>query len=179
MRRGGAPVYLFFFGTLMDPEVRTIVMGRDVDPEQVEPALAQGFRRVFVAGRHYPMLLRHSSGWVDGTLVGGLDAERVHRLQVYEGWEYSLQPIQVQTSSGRKVMAHVFLCPPHIAADRRAWRLDQWQRRHKRTFLPKARMHMDRLLKPAGTPASPPSASGSRPRPALAPRVARKSRPVA
>ncbi len=161
---------LFFFGTLMDPEVRAIVMGHDVDPDNVEPAVVQGFRRVFVAGRHYPMLLAHASGWVDGTLVSGLDVARVHRLQVYEGWEYSLQPIQVQTTSGRKVMAHVFMCPPHIAPDRRDWRLDEWQRRHKRTFLPKARLHMERLLRLSSAPAVPPPGSGSRPRPALAPR---------
>lgn len=167
---------LFFFGTLMDAEVRSLVMGRDADPGTIEPAIAQGFRRVFVAGRHYPMLLAHASGWVEGTLVHGLDAERVHRLQVYEGWEYSLQPIQVQTNSGHKVMAHVFMCPPHIEADPREWRLDQWQRRHKRTFLPKARMHMDRQLKLASAPlSSPPSRSSARPRPALMPRPGRHS----
>lgn len=166
---------LFFYGTLMDSEVRSIVMGRDVNPENVEPAVAQGFRRVFVAGRHYPMLLKHSSGWVDGTLVSGLDAERIHRLQVYEGWEYTLQPIQVQTSAGRKLMAHVFLCPPHIEAGRRHWRLDQWQRRHKRAFLPKARLHMVRLLRLASGPAVLPPASGSRPRPGLAPRAGKRT----
>lgn len=163
----------------MDPEVRTIVMGRDVDADRVEPAVAQGFRRVFVAGRHYPMLLRHCSGWVDGTLVSGVDPQRLHRLQVYEGWEYTLHPIQVQTSAGRKVMAHVFMCPPHIEAHAREWRLDEWQRRHKRTFLPKARMHMERLLKRPTAPAtSPPvvgARSGRRPRPALAPRPPKKS----
>lgn len=165
---------LFFFGTLMDPEVRAIVMGRDVHPEQVEAAVAQGFRRVFVAGRHYPMLLKHNSGWVDGTLVKGLDAERIHRLQVYEGWEYTLQPIQVRTASGGMVMAHVFLCPPHIAPDRRSWRLEEWQRRHKRSFLPKARMHMVRLLRLTAAPAAAPPAGAGRPRPALAPRPKRR-----
>lgn len=138
---------LFFFGTLMDPEIRALVMGRDVDSDRLQPAIAQGFRRVFVAGRHYPMLLKHSSGWVEGTLISGVDAQSLHRLQVYEGWEYSLRPIQVQTQSGHKVMAHVFMCPPGIEAKPRAWRLDEWQRRHKRTFLPKAREHMQRVLR--------------------------------
>lgn len=161
---------LFFFGTLMDPEVRALVMGRDVHPEQVEPAIAQGFRRVFIAGRHYPMLLAHASGWVEGTLVTGVDAVSLHRLQVYEGWEYTLQPIQVQ-ASGRKVMAHVFMSRPKVAPDRRPWRLDQWQRRHKRTFLPKARLHMERVLR--GIANSSPY-SGTHPRPGLAPRSGKK-----
>ncbi|MDA8230701.1 MAG: gamma-glutamylcyclotransferase [Magnetospirillum sp.] len=157
---------LFFFGTLMDPEVREIVMGRALPADAIETGVAQGFRRVFVAGRHYPMLLPHASGWVEGTLVSGLDAETVHRLQVYEGWEYALHPIQVRTGSGQTVMAHVFLCPPHIEPDRREWRLDQWQLRHKRPFLRKARALMERASR-----GSLPAATGQRPRPALAPRT--------
>ncbi len=151
---------LFFFGTLMDPEVRAIVMGRQLPADAVEPAVVQGFRRVFVAGRHYPMLLAHASGWVDGTLVSGLDAETVHRLQVYEGWEYTLTPLRVRTASGQTVLAQVFMCPPHVAADRRPWKLTEWQRRHKRGFLPRAELLMRRHGQ----------------RPALAPPVSRKKR---
>ncbi len=154
---GATIVRLFFFGTLMDPEVRAIVMGRQMPDDAVEPAVVQGFRRVFVAGRHYPMLLAHASGWVDGTLVSGLDAETVHRLQVYEGWEYSLSPLRVRTASGQTVLAQVFMCPPHVAPDRRPWRLAEWQRRHKRRFLPKAEALMGQ-------------------RPALAPKLPRKVR---
>ncbi len=155
---------LFVFGTLMDPDVREIVMGKAWPPEAIEPAVAQGFRRVFVAGRHYPMLLAHASGWVDGTLVSGLDQQTLHRLQVYEGWEYSLRPIRVRTGAGRVVMAHVFLCPPHISADKREWRLDLWQRRHKRPFLRKA----EALMRGADRPVHPAH------RPALAPRGRRR-----
>ncbi|MBX9634916.1 MAG: gamma-glutamylcyclotransferase [Magnetospirillum sp.] len=157
---------LFFYGTLMDAEVRELVCGRPLDA--VEPAIAQGFRRVFVAGRHYPMLLPHASGWVEGTLVTGLDALTVHRLQVYEGWEYSLHPIKVRTNSGHMVLAHVFMCPPSIAPLKRDWRLEEWQRRHKRTFLPKAQQLMDQALKTGRMPGT---HSGQRPRPGLAPRL--------
>ena len=160
---------LFFYGTLMDSEVRELVCGKPLDT--VEPAIAQGFRRVFVAGRHYPMLLPHASGWVEGTLVCGVDQETVHRLQVYEGWEYSLQPIKVRAASGHMVMAHVFLCPPNIQPLKRDWRLEQWQRRHKRTFLPKARQLMEKALK---TGLMPVGVSGARPRPGLAPKPVRK-----
>lgn len=162
---------LFFFGTLMDGEVREIVCGKPLDT--VEPAIAQGFRRVFVAGRHYPMLLAHASGWVEGTLVTGLDTETVHRLQVYEGWEYTLQPIKVRTQSGQSVMAHVFLCPPDIKPDKREWRLHEWERRYKRKFLPKTRQLMEVALKTGRMPGA---TSGQRPRPALAPKVVRKKR---
>lgn len=161
---------LFFYGTLMDAEVRELVCGKALDA--VEPAIAQGFRRVFVAGRHYPMLLPRASGWVEGTLVTGLDTQTVHRLQVYEGWEYTLRPIKVRSASGHFVLAHVFLCPPNIAPRKRDWRLDEWQRRHKRTFLPKAQMLMDKALKTGRMPGA---ISGQRPRPGLAPRPVRRA----
>lgn len=159
---------LFFYGTLMDADVRELVCGEALD---VEPAIAQGFRRVFLAGKHYPMMLPHSSGWVEGTLATGLNAETVHRLQVYEGWEYNLHPLKVRTGSGQAVMAHVFLCPPQIPADMRDWRLEEWQRRYKRTFMPKAQALMDKALR---TGRMPRPTSGQRPRPALAPRLPRK-----
>lgn len=159
---------LFFYGTLMDADVRELVCGEALE---VEPAMAQGFRRVLVAGRHYPMLLPHASGWVEGSLASGLSAETVHRLQVYEGWEYGLHPIKVRTASGHAVMAHVFLCPPHIAPQMRDWGLERWQRRHKRTFLPKAQQLMDKALR---TGRMPRPASGQRPRPGLAPKPLRK-----
>ena len=160
---------LFFYGTLMDADVRELVCGKPLD--RVEPAIAQGFRRVYVAGRHYPMMLPHASGWVEGTLVRGVDPESLHRLQVYEGWEYGLHPIKVRSTSGAMVMAHVFLCPPHITAHKRDWRLERWQLRHKRAFLPKARQLMDKALKTGRMPGAP---SGQRPRPGLAPRPLRR-----
>ncbi len=158
---------LFFYGTLMDPEVREIVCGRPLDT--VEPAMAQGFRRVHVAGRHYPMLLSHASGWVDGLLVTRVEPEAVHRLQVYEGWEYALHPIRVRTHSGAVVMAHVFLCPPSIRPDPRQWRLDTWLLRHKRPFLRRAQALMERALKRRGG-----GVAGRFPRPGLAPKLRRQ-----
>ncbi|WP_241004192.1 gamma-glutamylcyclotransferase family protein [Magnetospirillum aberrantis] len=162
---------LFFYGTLMDSDVRQLVCGKRLDA--AEPAVAQGFRRVHVEGRHYPMMLPHASGWVEGTLVRGVDAESLHRLQVYEGWEYGLHAIKVRTASGASVMAQVFLCPPHVNAHNRDWRLEQWQLRHKRAFLPKARQLMERALKTGRMPGAPVSA---RPRPVLASRPLRRKK---
>lgn len=140
---------LFFFGTLMDTDVRDIVLGGPLPPERVEPARIQGFRRVCVDGRSYPMLLPHSSGWVPGMLVHGLDAQAVHRLQMYEGWEYHLVPVRVATSSGT-VRAGVFLCDRAVRSTRRGWRLPDWQRRHKRIFLRRAEALMERYEKKLG-----------------------------
>jgi hypothetical protein len=131
---------MFFYGTLTDPDVLDLVMGRRLGRDAFEAATAPGFRRVFIAGRDYPTLLPHPQGWVDGILVRGLSAADIHRLEVFEGAEYTLQPVQVRNASGHTVRAHVFLCAPGIPVERRGWRLDQWQRRHKRAFLHRARL---------------------------------------
>ena len=133
---------LFFFGTLLDQEVRAIVFGH---PLAVRPAVLRGFRRPHVAGRHYPMLMARPGGRVAGLLAEGIDDETVRRLRLYEGWEYQLHPFRLETATG-PVEAHVFICPPGIEAAEPEWRLDRWQLRHKRVFLRHLRRQSERVL---------------------------------
>lgn len=133
---------LFFFGTLMDEDVRTIVCDR---PLPVRPAILRGWRRPHVAGRHYPMLVARPGGWVEGVVAENVDAESLRRLQIYEGWEYELHPFRLETTPG-PLAAHVFVCPPGIAHAEPEWRLDHWRLRHKRVFLPELRRQMTRAL---------------------------------
>lgn len=154
---------IFFFGTLMDPDVRRLVIGRDLAPEQVEPAVIEHFRRVHVARRNYPMLLPHASGWVDGLLAHQLDPEAVRRLTAFEGPEYHLVAITVADLRGHLTKACAFLCDRRVQADHRRWQFQTWQRRYKRPFLRRAAELMDRygtqaLLRvaPNGMPAAAP-----------------------
>lgn len=137
---------LFFFGTLMDDDVRAIVCGA---PLPVRPATLRGWRRPHVAGRHYPMLAPRPGGRIDGVVALDVAAEAVRRLQIYEGWEYELRPFRLQTAQG-PLAAHVFTCPPDIASAEPEWRLDVWQLRYKRAFLPELRRQMAAVL--AGRP---------------------------
>jgi len=63
---------LFFFGTLLDRELREAVLGRAPPAGAVEPAVACGFRRVAVAGRPYPMLVAAAAGRVDEATIARL-----------------------------------------------------------------------------------------------------------
>jgi hypothetical protein len=134
----------FFFGTLMDPEVRRVVIGRDLAPGQIEAAVLEQFRRVYVANRNYPMLLPHSSGWVDGLLAHNVDPEAARRLMAFEGREYHLVPVTVADLHGHLAKAAAFLPDRTVKANRRAWYLEIWQRRYKRLFLRRAAELMDR-----------------------------------
>ena len=147
---------LFFFGTLMDGELRTLVIGRALPDASIEPATIRGFRRVPVAFRAYPMLVRRGAGRVDGVLVGGLDAAALRRLQAYEGEEYALRPGRVRTGAGRMVAALAFLCRRRVTPGHRDWRLDRWQRRHKCGALREAKAMLARAGQNAAPPPRPP-----------------------
>ncbi|MBF0391062.1 MAG: gamma-glutamylcyclotransferase [Alphaproteobacteria bacterium] len=127
---------MFFFGTLLDPDVRRVVLGRPLPDEATPPAALRGFRRVGVAGRDYPCLLPHPTGLVLGRLACGLDQPSVHRLMVFEGREYHLVPLTVATPDSDAVRAWAFLsCRFRVEPHARDWSLEAWRRRHKRAFL--------------------------------------------
>ena len=136
MNRGGtATGAIFFFGTLMDAELRRLVLGGDLASDQIETGAIGGFRRVRVAGRDYPMLVPHPTGRVVGVLARKLGGQALRRLVVYEGAEYRLVRMVVADRCGRSILARVFLADPRVRWDPRSWRLETWQRRHKRNCL--------------------------------------------
>lgn len=150
---------LFFFGTLMDSDVLRLVLGREVVPRDRRTARLDGHRRVFVAGRVYPMVIAQVGARVDGVAVGGLDHGDLARLNHYEGWEYRLQTARIRLDGGAIIEAGFYACPAALA-DRRDWRLAHWQRRHKRLALTRIRQVMatfkrggqGRIRRPPATP---------------------------
>ncbi|HIJ62187.1 MAG TPA: gamma-glutamylcyclotransferase [Rhodospirillaceae bacterium] len=122
----------FFYGTLLDAEVRQMVLAEDVP---TEPAVLDGYRRVVVAGRNYPVLIPDPSGRVAGLLSGALAGSARSRLVAYEGPEYRVADLAVGTGDGNSVSASVFLQVLGVSWLDQAWCLDDWQRRHKRQFL--------------------------------------------
>ena len=130
---------LFFFGTLLDADVRRVVFGRTDSLATGEPATLRGFCRVHVRGRSYPMLMRRPAGQVAGLLIRSVDRQALRRIIDYEGPEYHLTPVTVMPRSGTPTTAATFLCRPGIMACRRPWRLADWQKRHKAEFIRRAR----------------------------------------
>lgn len=125
----------FFYGTLMDVDVRRLVLGRHA-PAQVEPARLAGWQRFPVAGTSYPAIRRDPPAAVDGVLVRGLDAGAHALLERYEGDGYATLLVEVETATGRRVAAHVFAPrPKRIRRGRGAWDFADWLRRHKRRFI--------------------------------------------
>lgn len=126
----------FFFGTLMDPDILGLVIGRPVDPRELEPARLSGFRRVRVQGASYPVLVPDPAGLVEGRLWrAGAAAERA-RLDAYEGPGYRLEPVTVETRKGERLAALVYRAVPGaLHPTDEVWELATWQARFKPLYL--------------------------------------------
>ncbi|MCS6781008.1 MAG: gamma-glutamylcyclotransferase [Geminicoccaceae bacterium] len=127
---------LFFFGTLMDPDILGLVIGRRVEEGELEPARLTGFRRVRVAGASYPMLVPDPEASVEGRLWRGGTASERARLDAYEGPGYRLEPVVVEARGGERVEALVYRAVEGaLRPSGEPWELALWQARFKPLYL--------------------------------------------
>jgi hypothetical protein len=124
----------FFYGTLIDADVRRLVLGR-LAPDEVEPAILNGWRRVKLAGVTYPGIVVDPKGTVEGVLARDLGTAAKRALVRYEGDEYELVPAEVATAEGKTVGALMFVSGRALKRASGVWGIADWQRRHKRRFL--------------------------------------------
>jgi hypothetical protein len=124
----------FFYGTLMDDDIRRAVLGvRAMAP--AEAATLEGWRRVKLAGVSYPVIVRARNHRVEGVLMHGLDGRGRELLQAYEGDEYAMLDVNVLAGDDT-IRAKVFVPRPGLTVRGSGpWNLTAWQRRFKRRFL--------------------------------------------
>ncbi len=131
---GARRATLFFYGSLLDEDVRDAVLGA-LAPAAVEPATLAGWRRVTAPGAIFPIVLRAPGAAVDGVIARDVSGPAVRRLDAYEGTGYRLEPVQVTLADGTACTAQVYVPVRGFVGSGRAWDLDEWRRRHKRRFL--------------------------------------------
>src|SRR5205814_6850355 len=62
----------FFYGTLLDHDVASLVLGRRLPPNAYVPSALPGHARRRVRGACYPIVVRDPKREVAGAIVGGL-----------------------------------------------------------------------------------------------------------
>jgi len=136
-------VRFFFYGTLIDPEIRRLVLGR-LAPRLVEPATLSGWRCVPVPARTYPMIVPDRRGRLSGILVRGLSAAARRRLERYEDDLYAVAPVEVGLVDRKRTLsALAFVARPgRTACGAKTWDFAEWQRRHKRRFMQRLRRRL-------------------------------------
>ena len=132
---------LFFYGTLLDPDVQSLVLGRVLGPRDLTPAVLRHFRRVYIAGRLYPMILPHRGGAVKGTVATRLSKDDLARLALYEGDGYRLERQTVfvtgadDRTAGDPLSIWLYRTRPTARPSTREWRLSAWQAKEKASYL--------------------------------------------
>lgn len=129
----------FFYGTLLDHDVRGAVLGPLADGLTPQPARLQGWQRVRLTGRVYPVIVPRRGSTVEGCLVRGLPASAAARLSRFEGPEYRLARLAVATDAGDRPIARAFVSSGRAAPTPLPWHPDEWARRHKAALLRRLR----------------------------------------
>jgi len=80
-----AEVPLFVYGTLMDPDILRLLIGRV--PEMSDASML-GFRRYGLKGRAYPGTVREDGARVVGKLLVGLSDAEMEIMDEYEDEDY-------------------------------------------------------------------------------------------
>jgi gamma-glutamylcyclotransferase (GGCT)/AIG2-like uncharacterized protein YtfP len=133
----------FFYGTLMDPDLRAAVLG---GPSPfVHPGSLSDYRRAPIASQDYPGIAPSPGHVVEGLLVQNLTPEMAARASLYEGDQYEARLLSVQTEDGTEHSAWTYVSLPGLRLAAGDWCLDTWQRRRKALTVKAARSYMTRL----------------------------------
>ncbi|MEM7224024.1 MAG: gamma-glutamylcyclotransferase family protein [Pseudomonadota bacterium] len=131
---------LFFYGTLLDADLRRAILGAAAEQRLVlRPALLPGYRCFRSSHGDYPVLLRRSGGRVKGALATGVDRIGLLRIGHFEGEDYAPAQSLVIGADGRRSMAWIYRASVPEPVERQTWNLRAWQLRSKTRLLPQVK----------------------------------------
>ncbi|MGI9303504.1 MAG: gamma-glutamylcyclotransferase family protein [Gammaproteobacteria bacterium] len=132
----------FFFGTLMDPDVSELVLGRILAPRQTRSARLEGYRRVLAVEEPLPVLQAAAGEHVSGIIVEGLTEDDRARIAFFEGSDYVVEALPVRLENGEPVEARVHLASNLDVFEETPWDFARWRADHKPKFLALSKLWM-------------------------------------
>ncbi|MEQ8165041.1 MAG: gamma-glutamylcyclotransferase family protein [Alphaproteobacteria bacterium] len=125
---------LFFYGTLLDADIRHRVLGRAIPDDRLIPASVADYRRLAVPGRPYPGAVPDRGATLSGAVLRGVGVRDRARLTRYEGSEYLFRSVMAEFGDGSicQVGLFVFRRRRGLGGE---WDLETWQRVHKPAYL--------------------------------------------
>jgi hypothetical protein len=135
----------FFYGTLIDPDVMALVIGRRLPPSAFVPAILPGHSRRRAKGMTYPVVVRDPADEVHGVVVGGLTSRDVARLAAYEGPGYRIARLKVRIAGDLATVSVFEPIASRLQPSPSPWDYALWKGRHKRPFVGRLRKALGRL----------------------------------
>jgi ADP-ribose pyrophosphatase len=121
-----AQLPFFFYGSLQELELLSIVLGRPVDADALTPAILPGYEICKVAGEAFPCLSPRVGAQAAGAIMGGISPQEAARIIFFEDEdEFDLRPVTVETGSG-DVAARSFFPRPFLSPGA-SWSFAEWQ----------------------------------------------------
>jgi hypothetical protein len=142
----------FFYGTLLDADVRRAVIGRSVPASAILDVSFAGYRVARAQGRSYPILAPEPGATASGVLVHGIADAEAARLFHYEDKGYDPVEVTVTDTRGRPRRGWVFMPGQRLSAMAENWSFAAWERRHKRRTMPLIAAWMGRYAGPRSAP---------------------------
>ena len=144
---GMAQARFFFFGSLMDPDVQTIVVGRREQASEYVPARLPGFRRLTVFNETYPALVEvalHNTNatFADGYMITLRSQDEIDRVLFFESDDYEPSVTEIILNDGSKSSVTLCAAKPTCRLNDTPWDFARWQTEVKPRFLPLAQGYM-------------------------------------
>jgi hypothetical protein len=136
----------FFYGTLRDRDLLSLVLGRPVARDALKPAMLRDWRCRPARGKTYPIVVRERGAVTEGDVIDGVSANERRRLAIHEGEGFD--PIRAFATIGGGTPLGVMLfapsskAPPALDGD---WSLDEWRLRHKARAMETVRANTETL----------------------------------
>lgn len=97
---------VFVYGSLLFPEIADGLCRCRVN---TAAATLKGFARYALKGADYPAIIPHDGSKVTGKVLLNIDEKAIKLLQFYEGDEYEMRSVEVETESAKiKAIAFVW-----------------------------------------------------------------------
>lgn len=125
----------FFYGTLLDPDVRRLVLGRDLEPASLHEAVLADHRIARARGKTYPILAAKRGAKAHGLVASHLDDRDAARLFHYEDDGYRTVELDLAVFEGR-ISAWAFMPGPRMKALPVDWSYVAWRRNVKARVMP-------------------------------------------
>lgn len=121
---------LFFYGSLRHRPLLRIVLGRDPDALEAQPAVLADHAVHWARGEAFPMIRAEAGARAEGLLVRGLGAAETARLSYYEGgFGFALQTVRLELENGECTSGEMYFPDPGLWQAGAPWSLTEWEAR--------------------------------------------------